>query len=133
MELVEEELFERGGGSDAEETHAAGLTEFAEALAKVLDGLLIGFEAVFAKGDFLGGAGFSIDEAEIAVGFGMQFFWRKYLDDVDVKAATNERVQACFVSSGIEKIAEDDGDAGLAGFDGAAAQGFVDFDGSASG
>src|SRR5207247_4584058 len=66
-ELLQEQFLERGVGADAEETRAAPLAELAQALDEVLDGLLIGLEAITAESDFLQSAGFRVHQAELAV------------------------------------------------------------------
>src|SRR6266516_4477075 len=60
-QMLQEQCFQRGIGTLAEEMDAARTTEFAQALDEVLHGLLIGLEAVAAKGDFLKAGCFRVD------------------------------------------------------------------------
>src|SRR5438445_12694191 len=103
--------------------HAAGLTVFMQTAAEVLHGLLVVLEAELAERDFAFVAALSIHEAQVAEGGGREFLGRENLDEIHVEAARDERGEARFITGGIEKIAEHDGDASLAGVESATSHG----------
>ena len=105
--MFQEQLLEGRIGADGKEADAARLAEFAEALQEILNGLLITLEAEPDKGDFLIGAGLRINYSQIAKRAGREFLGREDLDHVYLKAAAEQRGEACVIAGRVEKITED--------------------------
>ena len=125
-QLFQQQIFERRVRTHAEEVDPARLAELAQALDEILHGLLIRLQPIAAEGHFLHRAGLGIDQSQIAESGGRKFFGREDLNGVHLKSAADQRGQARFITGGIEKIAEHDGDAGLPRFQRAAPQRLVE-------
>src|SRR5437867_5101603 len=131
-ELLEQQFLQRRVGRGHEKVNAARRAILAEPLAKILHGLFVGVEAIFAEGDFLLCAGLGINQAQVAVSRRVQFLRREDLDSVDLKAAPNQRRQSGLITRRIEKITQHDCHAGLTDLQRAAAQRLIQLRGPAS-
>ena len=103
--MFQEQFFEGGVRTRGEEVYAARLAVLAQALDEILNCLLVGFKAVPAEGDFLRSAGFLIDQAQISISGWGELLRSQDLNNVHVKAASNQRAQTGLVAGRVEEIA----------------------------
>src|SRR4030095_7413499 len=85
--LLQQQFFERRVRTSHKEVDSPARAELAQALTKVLDGLLINFQSITAEGHLLLGAGLRIDQAQVAKFHRRQFLGSEYLNCAYLTAA----------------------------------------------
>ena len=105
---AEDEILEGQVGGGALVTDLATAAEGLQAGEEGRELAFVGADQGFVDGDLVGAAGLGVGQAEVAEKAGREFRGVEEVEELDLEALVEEKVEGFLVAVGVEEIAEDE-------------------------